>query len=204
MFMQDFTRFAPVGAVFPAVPVTTGMAAGTLVETRTGWTPVERLRPGEAVHTLDGGLRPIAAMDRSWLLPAMQGEVLAVPGGAFGNCTDMLLLPDQHVLLDLDREDLAQGNLPDALAVLIPARALEREHGIHARAATRPLEVVTLFFPEEEMVWAASGMLLHCSSVGTSAGAAPNGDSAPVLNLAEARRVLMARHGEEALPGWCA
>lgn len=204
MFMQDFTRFAPVGAVFPALPVTTGMAAGTPVETRSGWTPVERLRPGDSVYTLDGGLRTIAAMDRSWLLPAMQGAALAVPGGAFGNCSDILLMPDQHVLLDLDREDIAQGGLPDALAVLIPARALEGERCIRSQPVIRPLEVITLLFPEEELVWAASGVLLHCPAVAAGVGSPPMGDTLPGLTEAEARRILAARTCEDALPGWCA
>lgn len=204
MFMQDFTRFAPVGTAFPALPVTTGMAAGTPVETRAGWTPVERLRPGDAVYTLDGGLRTIAAMDRSWLLPAMQGTMLTVPGGAFGNCADLVLMPDQHVLLDLDREDIAQGVLPDALAVLIPARALEGERQIHSRAVTEPMEVITLLFPEEELVWAASGVLLHCPAIAAGVGSPPAGDVLPCLTAAVARRVLAARAGDAGLPGWCA
>ncbi len=204
MLMQDFTRFAPVGTAYPALPVTTGMAAGTLVETRTGWTPVERLRAGDAVHTLDGGLRKIAAMDRSWLLPAMQGDILAVPGGAFGNCADLVLLPDQHVLLDLDREDIAQGDLPDALAMLIPASTLDGYRGIQCRRAARPLEAITLLFPEEELVWAASGVLIHCPSIAAGGQSVPQGDVATCLAAPQARRILMARAGEETLPGWCA
>jgi len=204
MFMQDFTRIAPFATVFPALPVTTGLAAGTQVETRSGWRAVETLRPGDAVQTLDGGLTRIAAMDRTWLLPAMQGNVLDLGGGAFGNCDKVTLLPDQHLLLDLDAHDLT-GDLPDALGALFPAQALDGHHGITRRIVRTPLEVVTLMFPEEELVWAASGLLLHCPAVRHGAGTAPQGDIFPSLPTPAARRLLAARAAEDdALPGWYA
>ena len=204
MFMQDFTRIAPFATVFPALPVSTGLAAGTPVETRHGWRAVETLRPGDAVQTLDGGLACIAAMDRTWLLPAMQGAVLDLAGGAFGNCAGLTLLPDQHLLLDLDPTDLT-GDLPDALGVLMPAQALDGHRGITRRRVRAPLEVVTLMFAQEELVWAASGVLLHCPAVRHGAGALPQGDLFPTLPAAAARRLLAARAAhDDALPGWCA
>jgi Hint domain len=204
MFMQDFTRLAPIANVFPALPVSTGLAAGTLVETRSGWRPVQTLRPGDAVQTLDGGLRAIAAMDRTWALPATGAEVLHLPGGAFGNCDTVTLLPDQHLLLDLNPWDNT-GDLPDALAALIPAAALEGHHGTMRHRVRAPLEVVTLLFAEEELVWAASGVLLHCPSVALGIGTPPSGDTFPRMQAAAARRLLAARAAQDdALPGWVA
>ena len=204
MFMQDFTRIAPFATVFPALPVTTGLVAGTPVETKAGWRAVETLRPGEAVQTLDGGLARIAAMDRTWALPAMLAHVLDLAGGAFGNCAALTLLPDQHLLLDLDPSDLT-GNLPDALAALIPAQALDNHRGVTRRMVRAPLQVVTLMFAAEELVWAASGVLLHCPAVRHGAGALPQGDIFPTLAAAAARRLLAARAAhDDALPGWCA
>lgn len=204
MFMQDFTRLTPVEA-FPAHPVTTGLAAGTPIESAQGWCPVETLQPGMRVHTLDGGLRKIAAMDRTWILPSMQASVLHLPGGAFGNCGDVVLLPDQHLMLDLNPDDYAAADLPDALAVLIPAAALEG-HGHAVRQLQRkPLEVVTLVFAEEELVWAASGLLLHCPGTTRGAGTLPDGETFPRLTAPVARRLLAARAAEDAaLPGWMA
>lgn len=204
MFMQDFTRLTPIEA-FPAHPVTTGLAAGTPIESAQGWCPVETLQPGMRVQTLDGGLRRIVAMDRTWVLPAMEAHVLHLPGGAFGNCADLVLLPDQHLLIDLTPDDHVAADLPDALAVLIPAAALEG----HARAVRtvqrRPLEVVTLVFAEEELVWAASGLLLHCPGTTRGAGALPDGETFPRLATPLARRLLAARADEAAaLPGWMA
>lgn len=205
MFMQDFTRLAPVHAVFGTPPATTGLAAGTPVEARNGWQRVEGLRPGDAVHTLDGGLRKIAAMDRAWLLPAMRADILHLPGGAFGNCGEIALLPDQHVLLDLAPCDPSTGGLPDALGVLIPASTLDGHHGITRQRARMPLEIITLFFAEEELVWGASGVLLHCPAVRHGAGALPEGDIFPRIAAPVARRLLAARADErDALPGWVA
>ena len=205
MFMQDFTRLAPFATVFPALPVTTGLAAGTPVETRGGWRAVETLRPGDAVQTLDGGLARIVAMDRTWALPAMQGSVLNLKGGAFGNCADLTLLPDQHVLLDLNPSDPVTGGLPDALGALIPAQALDGHPGITRRTLRAPLQVVTLLFAEEELVWAASGVLLHCPAIRHGAGSLPQGDIFPTLPAPAARRLLAARAAEDdALPGWVA
>ena len=202
MFMQDFTRIAPFATVFPALPVTTGLAAGTPVETRQGWRAVETLRPGDAVQTLDGGLARIAAMDRTWLLPAMQGSVLDLPGGAFGNCGAVTLLPDHLLLLDLCPDDMT-GDLPDALGALMPALSLEGRRGITRRKMRAPLLVVTLMFAEEELVWAASGLLLHCPATRHGARTLPEGDIFPCLTSATARRLLAARDAmEDALPGW--
>lgn len=204
MFMQDFTRIAPFATVFPALPVTTGLAAGTPVETRTGWRAVETLRPGDAVQTLDGGLARITAMDRTWMLPAMKGHILDLAGGTFGNCGAITLLPDQHLLLDLNPDDLT-GGLPDALGALMPAQSLEGRRGITRRAVRAPLEVVTLMFADEELVWAASGLLLHCPASRHGAGTLPAGDVFPCLQAASARRLLAARDAmEDALPGWVA
>lgn len=204
MFMQDFTHLTPLDA-YPALPVTTGLAAGTAVETHTGWRAVETLRPGDAVHTLDGGLRRIAAMDRTWLLPVMHGSVLHLPGGAFGNCGDLVLMPDQHVLIDIHAHDPVVGDLPDTLGALIPALALDGYRGTERRVAPTPLEVVTLFFAEEELVWAATGVLLHCPAITQGLGAIPEGDTFPRLAAPAARRLLSARNAEtDALPGWVA
>ncbi len=201
MFMQDITRLSAT-AVAPALPVTQGLLAGTRVETRGGWRPVEGLRTGDMVYTLDGGLRRVAAIDRRWTMKGQAAEVLRVPGGVFGNCDVLDLLPDQHVLLDLNADDPATG-LPEALAVLAPAAALVALPGVARRLRRNPVQAVTLMFAEEELVWAATGVLAHCPAVRHGAAAQPQGDSFPAADEATARRLLAARAAEaEALPGW--
>jgi hypothetical protein len=202
MFMQDITRLTAT-AVIPALPVTAGLLAGTPVETRTGWRPVERLRSGDAVHTLDGGLRRIAAIDRRWTMPGQCASLVRLPGGVFGCCAALDLLPDQHVLLDLDPCDPATGGLPDALAALVPAAALAALPGVARVLRRDPVQAVTLLFEEEELVWAATGVLAHCPALRHGPGALPVGETFPALGEAAARRLLAARTAEdEAMPGW--
>lgn len=202
MFMQDITRL-PAVRVVPALPVTSGLLAGTRVETRGGWRTVETLRSGDLVHTLDGGLRRIEAIDRRWTLPGQTADVVRVPGGLFGNCAALDLLPEQHVMIDLDPADGAAGDLPDALAVLAPAAALDALPGVATARRSLPLQAVTLMFEEEELVWAATGVLAHCPAIRDGALPLPQGNAFPAIDVHTARRLLAARHAEaEALPGW--
>lgn len=206
MFMQDFARIAPHAVAVPGLPVTTGLVAATLVETRQGWRPVGTLGRGDVVQTLDGGLRRIVTLDRTWALPMAGAEVIDLPGGAFGNDDDVTLMVGQHVLTDLTRADADVSGLPDALAVLLPAAALEGWRGARRRRLSAAVEVVTPLFEEEEFVWGAAGLLLHCPSVEAGAGAAPSVTGVfPRIGEATARRLLAARADEPmALPGWVA
>ena len=176
MFMKDFARTAVFAAPVssPADPchatalrrLACGMVAGTLVETATGWKPVQDLRMGEAVQTLDGGLAPVRALDRQLLKP--DAMLVHVPGGAFDACSDLLLLPDQPVLLDTLGVRIADH---DALFVLVPAMALIGLHGVRRIETARVLEVVTPLFDEDEMVYAQTGVLLRCPGIATGATA---------------------------------
>jgi hypothetical protein len=130
MFMQDFSRdsAATATAVFPhqrlVASVTTGLIAGTLVETKTGWQPVETLAIGDAVQTLDGGLARILALDRRAFRPEPETAPLLIPGGSFDACSDLLVLPGQHLLLDT-LDDTAT----DAAFAMLPALALQGRGG---------------------------------------------------------------------------
>jgi hypothetical protein len=206
MFMQDIARLAPVAIAVPGFPLASGLVAATLVETRAGWRAAGTLAVGDAVHTLDGGLRRIVALDRAWLMPDTGAGVIDLPGGAFGNDDDIALLPGQHLLTDLFPTDAGVGGIPDALAVLLPAAALDGYHGARRRPARQPVEVVTPMFEDEEYVWAASGLLLYCPAALAGAHAAPSANGMfPRIGEPTARRLLAARAAEDwALPGWAA
>ena len=135
MFMQDFTKlttaFAHVTPRQPSVvpaPVIGGIVAGTLVETETGWLPVENLRIGTRVHTLDGGLTRVLALDRRSLAPQAETSLIHVPGGHFDACSDLMLVPGQHVLLDT-LGDSTHGHAP---YLLVPAREWRLLAGMEA------------------------------------------------------------------------
>lgn len=144
-----------------------GLVAGTLVETAAGWRQVEMLRVGDHVQTYDGGLRQLRQIDRAYYGAAdgaypLQG-VLHVPAGALDNCDDLLVMPEQKLLI----ESQLAADLLGELAVLIPASALEGFRGITRQAPKALIEAVTLGFENEEVVYANSGLLLHCATKDT-------------------------------------
>lgn len=185
MFMKDFTRSATDlnAATLIAAPVISGLLVGTRVETANGWLRVEHLRLGDRVQGLDGGLVRILALDRRILNPAAELPLLAVPGGAYGACSDLRLLPGQHLAM----ATAGQVGGSDDLFALIPALALEGRHGVTRCQPIQPVEVITPLFATEEVIWANTGLLLHCPSVATGAGRKPAGDFFPRLDVMAAR-----------------
>ncbi|MGL4281756.1 MAG: Hint domain-containing protein, partial [Albidovulum sp.] len=124
MFMQhirQFERAEPVCALDHLLarrPRRDGIPGATLIETATGWRRADRLRPGDAVATWDGGLRELQALQAGRM---QSGEALVrVPGGALDNCGEVWLGESQLVRI---RSPFAAAIL-DAEAVLLPAAAL--------------------------------------------------------------------------------
>lgn len=158
MFMQDFTRLVASPALPHGIGAMAGLLPDTLVETAGGWRPAAGLTLGDRVHSWDGGLRRIAGLDR---FPLPEGTTaLLLPGGMFDACDDLLLLLGQHLLFDT----AGDPTLPDALAVLLPAVALDGCPGIRRIRLPRTEAVVPLF-AEEEVIFANSGVMLHCPGI---------------------------------------
>ncbi|MES2665169.1 MAG: Hint domain-containing protein [Pseudomonadota bacterium] len=151
MFLRDFTRHTatPVSAA----PATTGLTAATLVETDHGWVAAASLTVGRIVQTLDGGAVRIVTLQRQ-TLPATTA-LIHLPGGVLDNCSDLLLLPRQMVLLD------TLGTL-DAPYALTSAASLLTLPGVTLRKSPHAVQVITPGFASEEVLWANSGVLLHC------------------------------------------
>jgi len=152
-------RKAPVAP--PQTRTLTGLVAGTLVETETGWRPVETLRQGERVQTYDGGLQMVRSLSSTTLSGgsvAAKG-LLHVPGGALDNCEDLWLMDDQQVLIESEISEKLLGTA----TVLVPARALEGYRGIERLFGGRPTEVFSMGFEDEELVYGNSGVLFHCA-----------------------------------------
>ena len=194
MFMQDFSRIsaASATAVFPHLhgmaPVTTGLVAGTLVETKSGWQPVETLTIGDAVQTLDGGLAGILALDRRSFRPETETAPLLIPGGSFDACSDLLILPGQHLLLDT-LDDTAT----DAPFAMIPALALQGRAGVRRHVVATDLHIITPLFADEEVIYANTGVLLHCPGLLDGANRYPDTSFFPRLAPALARAFLTRR-----------
>ena len=194
MFMQNQKDFAVAtnaaamidleAVMFPAALTRSGLIEGTRVEAADGWRAVETLMRGDAVYTLDGGLRQITAIHRKDVLPA---RALRVPGGALDNCSEITLLPGQHVLVEDDRAEDVFGS-PLAM---IPAAALAGYRGIEwLNWQGAKAEIVTLEFEEEEVVYANTGMLLHCPEASQLALPRPISKFFNVLAMADAREMV--------------
>lgn len=190
MFMQDISRAAAFATPVETLlsPVVTGLVAGTLLETRSGWRPIEALAIGDCVQTLDGGLARIMAMDRRSLRPEMETPLLMIPGGHYDACSDLMLLPGQHILLDTLDDEATHG----APFAMLPARALTGG-AVRRHYAPKPLEIVTPLFADEEVVYANTGVLLHCPGITDGAGRYPDDSFFPRLDVATARGFLARR-----------
>jgi hypothetical protein len=168
MFQNDFSRLnaTPVFAANrTAMPVGTGLLAGTMVETARGWIRAESLRLGDAIYTVDGGLAPVLGLDRQWIAPQPDVHTVLVPGGTLDNDDDMALLSGQMLLIDT----MGDKMLPDAALVLIPATALIGWRGCMRAALERKTEVITPLFAAEEIVYANAGCMLRCPSIAEGA-----------------------------------
>jgi Hint domain len=182
MFANDFPRKTKA--------VTTGLIAGTLVEGATGWKPVEDLRIGDAVQSYDGGLCRVLGLDRHWIAPSRGEYLVHLPGGALDNCSDLTLLPGQHLLIDT----LGDETLPEAIVVLFPAAALEGWLGAEREPLDRAIEVITPRFADDEAIFANSGTLLHCPGIRQDAGATGS-DFFTQLDLGQAQAFLQRTYG---------
>ncbi|MDZ4136530.1 MAG: hypothetical protein U1D06_13195, partial [Paracoccaceae bacterium] len=123
--------------------------------------------------------------------PGAEAGLICLPGGTLNNCADLWLLPGQHLLIDLHPDDAT----PEALVALIPAEGVLGHGGAYRTTLRQPLEVIIPLFDEEEAIWAASGILLHCPAVAEGAGRAPQSDYFTQLTVAQTRAGLSRRAG---------
>lgn len=162
-----------------------GLVAGSLVETAEGWQPVESLAIGQRVQTWDGGLRPLRQLEAVRVAPG--AAMVALPGGVLSTCSDMLLLPGQHLLIETG----AAAEALDQDVVLVPAGALDGFGGARVERPRRGLDVIRLGFEAEEIVYANTGLMLHCPAIGAADSAdAPRSDFFTALDREGARRLL--------------
>ncbi|MDO8885278.1 Hint domain-containing protein [Pseudotabrizicola sp.] len=141
--------------------VAEGVFATTLIATPGGWRLAGDLRPGTQVLTFDAGTQCVTQVHS---LPCDEAPAdfwpLRVPCWAMDNRDEVILLPEQKVLIEAD---VAEDLYGDPFA-LIPARALEGWRGIER---CRPLEVaiaVQLSFARHQVIYASRGVLLSCGA----------------------------------------
>lgn len=173
-----FADFRPVGT-----PVS-GFSGSTLVETRQGWRPVDTLRAGDHVATVDGGFAQVQAVT----ICAGSATAWRVPGGTLGACSDLILCDGQYLALS-GPECRHLFGLPTILA---PAGALSGYGGIHrADAGSHPGYL--LRFAQEELVWAQTGLRIL-------APGGRNSDWYRRLDYGQARALLLVMSGGNLAP----
>ena len=143
-----------------------GLVSGTRVATTIGWRPVEAVIPGDEVLTFDEGLKPVTRVVRSVLWPNPKSCPrhlcpLQVSAEALGNHADMLLLPEQLVMLE---SDIAEQIFGDPFS-LLPAQALDGFRGIVRVKPETRIEVVSICFESDQVVFANIGALFFCPKV---------------------------------------
>lgn len=144
----------------------TGLIEGTLVATPDGWRPVEGLVAGDMISTFDHGMRPVRRVRRVRRGPLCESDCelppafrpLKVPELAVGNATDITLLPGQNILVESDMAEARMGHP----FMLVPAAVLDGIGRIRRAEVAAPVEVVTLIFDRDELVYVNGSALAHC------------------------------------------
>lgn len=165
MFAWKNSNWATKGnanAVLPELDAqTSGLVAGTKVATKSGWAPVETIQTGQKVLTFDGGFQTVIAVTRHVLIANTNDAAaypMTVPSGALGNLEVMTILPHQPVMIE---SDMAEEMTGDPFA-LIPASTLGGVRGIIQARPSSHIEVIELYFAQDEIVFANIGALFLC------------------------------------------
>ena len=163
-----------------ATGVMSGIVVGTRIATAQGWRDAGSIRAGDRVLTFDGGLQIVTRVTRQplWSGAGPCPEAfwpLLIPTGTIENAAPLKVLPRQGVLLESDLAEQARGD-PFAL---IPAVALEGRGGVERVFPNDPVEVVTLHFEADQVIFAEHGALLFCPSGGDLVQMAMRGPAQP-------------------------
>ncbi len=105
---------------------------GTRIATPGGEVPVERLRPGDLVVTVDGGAVPLRLLAGRRVAAEGRLAPVVVPKGAIGNRRELVLSPQHRLLVSGAEAELLFGMaelLVPAVALVGAGRATRREGG---------------------------------------------------------------------------
>lgn len=140
-----------------------GLMAGTRVASNLGWRAIDALAVGDKVLTFDHGMQEITEIRRAhmWLDAPDTAEAMwpvVIPTGALGNREELILLPDQGVMVESDAAADIHG---DPFAILT-AHSLVGQRGIRRRQPMQRIELIAVYFAHDEVIYAEGGALIHC------------------------------------------
>lgn len=139
--------------------VAEGIVGTTPIATPLGWRMAASLIVGQEVLTFDNGPQPVTSARIVALgSGSMAHWPLLVPPWALDNRDELILLPEQMVLIEADLAETLYGD-PFAL---IPAQALEGWRGITRWRPPEGAAAVLLEFEEPQVIYASRGILLSC------------------------------------------
>jgi VCBS repeat-containing protein len=138
------------------INVTICVARGTLIDTETGPVPVEDLRIGDRVCTLDGPARPVRwigcrHVSAAELAADPSLRPVRIAAGAFGPGQpgrDLTVSPQHRILLDDWRAELFFG----AAQVLVPAKGLVNDLTIRIDHAAPGVDYFHVLFDRHEIM----------------------------------------------------
>lgn len=108
----SFNAFSPDPPVFPC------FAAGTLIETNIGLLPIEMIRPGDLVETLDHGLQPVHWVGQREVPGRGTMAPIEIAAGALGNRRKMAVSPQHRMLVSDWRTEMYFGQTQVLVAAL--------------------------------------------------------------------------------------
>ncbi len=140
-----------------------GLMSGTRVASNLGWRAIDALTVGDKVLTFDHGMQEITEIRRAhmWLDAPETCETLwpvVIPVDALGNREELVLLPDQGVMVE---SDAAQDMHDDPFAILT-VNSLVGLRGISRRQPMQRIELIAVYFASDEVIYAEGGALIHC------------------------------------------
>lgn len=124
-------------------------AAGTLIETEQGMTPIEKIEVGDMVFTLDNGYQSVRWRGTRGVPALDKRAPIRFAPGAIGNAKELLVSPQHKILVSGWRAELFFGEDE----VLVAAAHLVNADTIH-RAPRRFIEYHHLMFDAHEIVLA--------------------------------------------------
>ena len=124
-------------------------AAGTLIETERGMTPIQDIEVGDLVRTLDNGLQPVKWRGKRTVAALDKRAPIRFAKGAIGNTRELLVSPQHKILVSGWRAELFFGEEE----VLVAAVHLVNADTIH-RAPRRHVDYHHLMFDRHEVILA--------------------------------------------------
>jgi hypothetical protein len=162
-------RGLALDALAATPPVLPSFLRGTLIETDTGPLPIESLRAGDMVRTVDNGLRPLRAIVQTTVAGHGDMAPIAIAPGALGNYRWLYVSPQHRMLVSDWRAEMWFGEAQ----VLVAARHLVNGTTIRAMPRARAT-YMHMIFDRHEIVY-AEGIPGESLALGACALAALDG-----------------------------